>query len=162
LLYLDGEALFEMPLRDRDTRLRSIAGGSAIRVSDRVIINDASEIDPAFDAARVRANEGLVIKDPTSIYTPSRRGKSWLKYKKALATLDCVVTYAQWGNGKRRNVLSDLTFAVRRDGELVNIGKAYSGLTDIEIAEMTKHFQNTTIERHGPVHRVEPTVVLEI
>jgi DNA ligase-1 len=162
LLYTDGEALFEIPLRERDTRLRSIVRGSAIRVSDRVIINDASQIDPAFDAARARANEGLVIKDPESIYTPGRRGKSWLKYKKALATLDCVVTYAQWGNGKRRNVLSDLTFAVRRDGELVNIGKAYSGLTDAEIATMTEHFKRTTIAQHGPVFEVEPTVVLEI
>src|SRR5205085_6761764 len=141
---------------------RSILGGSAIRVSDRVIINDASEIDPAFDAARVRANEGLVIKDPTSIYTPGRRGKAWLKYKKALATLDCVVTYAQWGNGKRRNVLSDLTFGVLRDNEIVNIGKAYSGLTDAEIAEMTEHFKKTAIEQHGPVFKVQPTIVLEI
>jgi DNA ligase-1 len=162
LLYLDREALFEIPLRERDARLRSIVHGSAIRVSDRVIINDASEIDPAFDTARARANEGLVIKDPESIYTPGRRGKSWLKYKKALATLDCVVTYAQWGNGKRRNVLSDLTFAVRRDGELVNIGKAYSGLTDAEIATMTEHFKRTTIAQHGPVFEVEPTIVLEI
>ncbi|HEY2325572.1 MAG TPA: ATP-dependent DNA ligase, partial [Thermoanaerobaculia bacterium] len=162
LLYLDGEALFEMPLRDRDARLRSLLHGSALRVSDRVVITDASQIDPAFDAARARANEGLVVKDPASIYTPGRRGKSWLKYKKALATLDCVVTYAQWGNGKRRNVLSDLTFAVRRDGELVNIGKAYSGLTDVEIAGMTEHFKRTAIAQHGPVFEVEPTVVLEI
>jgi DNA ligase-1 len=179
LLFLDGEALFEMPLRERDSRLRSLLSGApaappvrageaagapqrTILVSDRVIINEASQIDPAFDAARARANEGLVIKDPESIYMPGRRGKSWLKYKKALATLDCVVTYAQWGNGKRRNVLSDLTFAVRRDGELVNIGKAYSGLTDAEIATMTEHFKRTAIAQHGPVFEVEPTVVLEI
>ncbi len=103
-----------------------------------------------------------MVKDPESIYTPGRRGKSWLKYKKALATLDCVVTYAQWGNGKRRNVLSDLTFGVLRDNEIVTIGKAYSGLTDVEIAEMTEHFKQTTIEQHGPVFRVKPTVVLEI
>ena len=162
LLYLDGEALFEMPLRDRLAILRELPLGTTIRPSDQYEVRDATHVDELFDAARERANEGLVIKDPQSIYTPGRRGKSWLKYKKALATLDCVVTYAQYGNGKRRSVLSDLTFAVRRDDELVNIGKAYSGLTDVEIAEMTKHFQNTTIERHGPVHRVEPTVVLEI
>lgn len=134
----------------------------AIRLGDSAPVRDAAHVDELFDAARVRANEGLVVKDPESIYTPGRRGKSWLKYKKALATLDCVVTYAQWGNGKRRAVLSDLTFAVRKDGELVNIGKAYSGLTDVEIAAMTEHFKATTIEKHGPVHRVQPTVVLEI
>ena len=117
LLYLDGEPLFEKPLRER---LAKTAGDrrktNAIRRRRfRRAIRDAAHVDELFDAARVRANEGLVVKDPDSIYTPGRRGKSWLKYKKALATLDCVVTYAQWGNGKRRAVLSDLTFAVRRE-----------------------------------------------
>jgi DNA ligase-1 len=163
LLYLDGEALFEVPLRERLAKMRELVpSDAAIRLGDQSEVRDAAHIDELFDAARARANEGLVVKDPASIYTPGRRGKSWLKYKKALATLDCVVTYAQWGNGKRRSVLSDLTFAVRRDDELVNIGKAYSGLTDVEIAEMTKHFQATTIEQHGPVFRVQPTIVLEI
>jgi DNA ligase-1 len=164
LVYLDGEPLFEVPLRERIAKLEDVlsAGATPIRECDRVLITDAAQIDAAFDAARARANEGLVVKDPSSVYTPGRRGKSWLKYKKALATLDCVVTYAQWGNGKRRHVLSDLTFAVRRDGELVNIGKAYSGLTDAEIAAMTEHFQKTTRAVHGPVHELEPTVVLEI
>jgi DNA ligase-1 len=162
LLYLDGQPLFETPLRDRLAKLRDVIRGGVIRPSDQSEVRDAAHVDELFDAARARANEGLVVKDPASIYTPGRRGKSWLKYKKALATLDCVVTYAQWGNGKRRAVLSDLTFAVRRDDELVNIGKAYSGLTDVEIAEMTKLFQEIGIEWHGPVLRVQPRVVLEI
>jgi len=162
LLYLDGQALFELPLRERIARLDDVVRGGAIRLCDRTMITDASQIDPAFDAARGRANEGLVVKSPDSIYTPGRRGKSWLKYKKALATLDCVVTYAQWGNGKRRNVLSDLTFAVRREGELVNIGKAYSGLTDEEIARTTELFRRTARAQHGPVFELEPTLVLEI
>jgi DNA ligase-1 len=172
LLYLGGEPLFERPLHERLSKLREVLPEDhAARPSRPVpsltlgmtaLVRDAAHVDELFDAARVRANEGLVVKDPQSVYTPGRRGKSWLKYKKALATLDCVVTYAQYGNGKRRAVLSDLTFAVRRDGELVNIGKAYSGLTDVEIAAMTEHFKRTTIERHGPVHRLEPTVVLEL
>ncbi|MDQ3282866.1 MAG: ATP-dependent DNA ligase [Acidobacteriota bacterium] len=177
LLFLDGEVLFETPLRERREKLgvilsRADGEGSsnaqtgrsfaALRMTHAAVVENAAHVDELFDAARVRANEGLVVKDPQSVYTPGRRGKSWLKYKKALATLDCVVTAAQWGNGKRRAVLSDLTFAVSRDGELVNIGKAYSGLTDVEIAAMTKHFQSTTRAQHGPVHVVEPTVVLEI
>jgi DNA ligase-1 len=163
LLYLDDEVLFEVPLRERISRLRAaLPPGPALTLGMTSGVKDAAHLDELFDAARARANEGLVVKDPDSIYTPGRRGKSWLKYKKALATLDCVVTYAQWGNGKRRHVLSDLTFAVLKDGELVNIGKAYSGLTDVEIAEMTEHFKRTTLDLHGPVHRVEPTVVLEI
>ena len=162
LLYLDGEPLFETPLRERLAKLREVVQDDAIRLSHQTPVENAEHVDRLFDGARARANEGLVVKDPRSIYTPGRRGKSWLKYKKALATLDCVVTYAQWGNGKRRHVLSDLTFAVLRDGELVNIGKAYSGLTDAEIAAMTEHFEKTTLELHGPVHKVQPTVVLEI
>jgi DNA ligase-1 len=169
LLYLDGEPLFEVPLRERLAKLRMLLDAREdaspslrLRMTPATPVRDAAHVDELFDAARVRANEGLVVKDPESIYTPGRRGKSWLKYKKALATLDCVVTYAQYGNGRRRAVLSDLTFAVAREGELVNIGKAYSGLTDVEIAEMTEHFKRTTLDQHGPVHRVEPTVVLEI
>lgn len=162
LLYLDGEALFEHPLRERLSRLRGIARQDKIRLSDQTPIRDAVHIDELFDLARARANEGLVVKDPASIYTPGRRGKSWLKYKKALATLDCVVTAAEYGHGKRRSVLSDYTFAVRRDGELVSIGKAYSGLTDVEIDRLTQHFKASTTARHGPKHMVEPTIVLEI
>jgi DNA ligase-1 len=182
LLYLDGEALFETALSERMSRLATVLSGAAavsaaehqnptgetpvaplaIRPSDQSRIRDVAHIDELFDAARVRANEGLVIKAPDSIYTPGRRGKSWLKYKKALATLDCVVTAAEYGHGKRRAVLSDYTFAVRRDNELVNIGKAYSGLTDVEIDRLTAHFKETTTGRYGPVHTVEPQIVLEI
>src|SRR5438445_166779 len=162
LLFENGEALFELPLSERLRRLGNIIRGGAIRPSDQTPIRDAAHVDELFDAARARANEGLVIKDPGSIYTPGRRGKSWLKYKKALATLDCVVTAAEYGHGKRRGVLSDYTFAVRRDGELVNIGKAYSGLTDVEIDKLTETFEGTTTARYGPVHMVEPNVVLEI
>ena len=176
LLYLDGEALFETPLRERLGRLRVMLSredgegspshdrrGSlaALRMTHATPIRDAAHVDELFDAARARANEGLVVKDPRSVYTPGRRGKSWLKYKKALATLDCLVTYAQWGNGKRRNVLSDLTFGVLRDGEVVNIGKAYSGLTDAEIAAMTEQFKQIG-EWDGWRFRIPPAVVLEI
>jgi DNA ligase-1 len=163
ILFLDGDVLFEIPLRDRLKKLRGVIGSdSTIRFTNQAEVRDGAHVDELFDAARARANEGLVVKAPDSVYTPGRRGKSWLKYKKALATLDCVVTAAEYGHGKRRAVLSDLTFAVRRDDELVNIGKAYSGLTDVEIERLTKHFQATTIGRYGPVHTVEPSIVLEI
>ena len=105
-----------------------------------------------------------MVKDPDSAYAPGRRGLGWLKMKKALATIDCVVVGVEGGHGKRHGVLSDYTFAVRdtaRD-RLVNIGKAYSGLTDAEIAEMTRWFETHTLARHGRYHEVEPTVVVEI
>ena len=88
----------------------------------------------------------------------------WFKLKKELATLDVVVIAAELGHGKRNNVLSDYTFAVRDEtsGELLPIGKAYSGLTDAEIAELTEHFkQNTTLDR-GRCREVKPDIVLEV
>jgi DNA ligase 1 len=114
--------------------------------------------------ARARRNEGLLVKDPTSGYSPGRRGLGWLKMKKALATIDCVVVGVEVGHGKRHGVLSDYTFAVRDEasGQLVTIGKAYSGLTDAEIAEMTRWFEAHTISVHGRYRVVEPQVVVEV
>lgn len=124
--------------------------------------SSAEELNQLFDAAQARGNEGLMIKDPDSPYTPGRRGKSWLKLKRELATLDVVVTAVEWGHGKRIGVLSDYTFAVRDGDRLLNVGKAYSGLTDAEIAEMTKWFLDHTIEDHGFRRTVEPKIVLEV
>jgi DNA ligase-1 len=120
------------------------------------------ELNPLFDAAQARGNEGLMIKNPESPYTPGRRGKSWLKLKRELATLDVVVTAVEYGHGKRIGVLSDYTFAVRDGDRLLNIGKAYSGLTDTEISEMTKWFLDHTIEDQGFRRVVEPKIVLEV
>jgi len=119
-------------------------------------------LNQLFDAAQARGNEGLMIKDPESPYTPGRRGKSWLKLKRELATLDVVVTAVEYGHGRRIGVLSDYTFAVRDGDRLVNIGKAYSGLTDAEILEMTKWFFDHTIEDRGFRRIVEPRIVLEV
>jgi DNA ligase-1 len=120
------------------------------------------ELNQLFDAAQARGNEGLMIKDPESPYTPGRRGKSWLKLKRELATLDVVVTAVEYGHGKRIGVLSDYTFAVRDAERLLNIGKAYSGLTDAEILEMTKWFLEHTTEDQGFRLQVEPKIVLEV
>ncbi len=122
------------------------------------------DLEELFAAAQARGNEGLMIKDLNSPYTPGKRGKSWLKMKRELATLDVVVTAVEYGHGKRIGVLSDYTFAVwdRDQDKLVNIGKAYSGLTDVEIAEMTQWFLEHTIEDQGFRRVVEPKVVLEV
>jgi DNA ligase 1 len=120
------------------------------------------ELDVLFDEAQAIGNEGLMIKDPTSLYSPGKRGKSWLKLKRELATLDVVVTAVEYGHGRRASVLSDYTFAVRDGEQLVNIGKAYSGLTDVEIAEMTKWFLEHTLEDEGYRRIVEPTIVIEV
>src|SRR5206468_11085627 len=111
------------------------------RVAPFLLLEKRVQLDPFFQQAELRRNEGLMLKDANSLYLPGKRGMSWLKWKKALATLDVVVTAVEFGHGRRHDVLSDYTFAVQRDGELLNIGKAYSGLTDVEIAEMTEFFK---------------------
>jgi DNA ligase-1 len=103
-----------------------------------------------------------MIKDLHSAYTPGKRGKAWLKMKRELATLDVVVTAVEYGHGKRIGVLSDYTFALWDGDRLVNIGKAYSGLTDVEIAEMTRWFLDHTVEDQGFRRVVEPKIVLEV
>jgi len=120
------------------------------------------QLEQHFEAAMARGNEGLMIKDVNSPYTPGRRGRSWLKLKRELATLDVVVTRAEFGHGKRIHVLSDYTFAVRKGEELVNIGKAYSGLTDTEIAQLTDWFLTHTTADQGFSREVEPKIVLEV
>jgi len=127
-------------------------------------VSSPAGLEELFAAAQDRGNEGLMIKDLNSAYTPGRRGKSWLKMKRELATLDVVVTAVEYGHGKRVGVLSDYTFAVwdTSKDRLVNIGKAYSGLTDAEIAEMTRWFLDHTLEDQGFRLVVEPKIVLEV
>ncbi|MBI2762397.1 MAG: ATP-dependent DNA ligase [Chloroflexi bacterium] len=138
--------------------------GGQFALSHLSAAESTGALEDAFFAARARRNEGLMVKDPRSAYSPGRRGYGWLKMKKALATLDCVVVGVEVGHGKRHGVLSDYTFAVRDrvNDRLVTIGKAYSGLTDAEIAEMTDWFTAHTVSVHGRYRVVEPSVVVEI
>jgi DNA ligase 1 len=134
-------------------------------VASRTWASNVEDVETAFARARAAGNEGLIAKDPSSIYSPGRRGKSWVKLKRALATLDVVVTGVERGHGRRNRVLSDYTFAVRAsetDPTLLNVGKAYNGLTDVEIAALTTRFESITTERFGRYHIVRPEVVLEV
>ncbi|HEX2142565.1 MAG TPA: ATP-dependent DNA ligase [Candidatus Limnocylindria bacterium] len=170
LLHLDGRDLLEVPLRERRAALEGLElpalTGEQVLYSHLATARSADEVETHFDDARERRNEGLMIKDPASVYQPGRRGLGWLKLKKALATLDCVVVGVEWGHGKRRGVLSDYTFAVRAsdepDASLLTIGKAYTGLTDAEIAIMTEHFHSITLRDFGRYRTVVPEVVVEI
>ena len=168
LLYASGKVLLDEPLAERRRLLgQLVAPSGVVRLSQGKLFTEAAALDDEFDAARGRGNEGLMIKSPASSYKPGRRGREWLKLKRAIATLDVVVTAVEVGHGKRRNLLSDYTFAVRRseeDGELLNVGKAYSGLTDRELTELTEYFKEHTIQEfaHGRVRIVEPAVVIEV
>jgi DNA ligase-1 len=158
----DGRPLFEEEWSIRRKELESISPDGELLVSPVFRAETPAELDRLFDEARERGNEGLMLKRRESTYQAGKRGRAWRKYKKALATLDVVVTAVQQGNGKRAGLLSDYTFAVRDGDRFVNIGKAYSGLTDEEIRRMGTQFRKITTARYGPVRAVEPQVVLEV
>jgi DNA ligase-1 len=162
LLSLDGRNLLDEPLIERKKLLEHVKWPGTLRVAPFMLLEERVELEPFFDQAASRRNEGLMLKDAASLYLPGKRGMSWLKWKKALATLDVVVTGVEFGHGRRRDVLSDYTFAVQHDGLLLNIGKAYSGLTDVEILEMTEFFKQHTIQDFGRFRSVEPVVILEV
>ena len=192
LLFFDGELLLERPLADRRVALEQfeaeqgaamqagfhelrtgraqaslfaeevMQGPSRLVVSPTIVLTSAEQLDQAYMDARSRGNEGVMIKSRASAYQPGRRGLAWLKLKRELATLDVVVTAAEFGHGKRAGILSDYTFAVRDGEELKNVGKAYSGLTDAEIGELSQFFMDHTIEDFGYVRSVEPVLVLEV
>ena len=194
LLSLNGDLLIELPLAERRRRLESFivshAGNTRsfeqpgqsllfaqsedalpsfprLTLAGTTYLRAAAQLDRAYSDARARGNEGVMLKSLDSIYQPGKRGLAWLKLKRELATLDVVVTGAEFGHGRRAGVLSDYTFAVR-DGAvadqlvLKNVGKAYSGLTDAEIDELTRFFHEHTIEDYGGFRTVEPLKVLEV
>ncbi|MDQ6847610.1 MAG: ATP-dependent DNA ligase [Candidatus Dormibacteraeota bacterium] len=157
------ESLLDTPLRERRSRLEALSLGDGFALAHLEPAVGAAAVDDRFADARARRNEGLMLKDPDSAYTPGRRGLAWLKLKRPLDTLDVVVVGAEWGHGKRRGVLSDVTFAVRNGaGDLVTVGKAYTGLTDAEILEMTGLLLDITIDDGGHYRTVRPQIVLEV
>jgi len=173
LLALGDDLLVDEPL----ARRRELLAGALVPTSvlltapfDTLDEIAAPDVNDRFEAARKRGNEGLMIKRADSPYAPGRRGKWWLKLKRELTTLDVAVIAVEWGHGKRSNVLSDYTFAVRGDdGGLAAIGKAYSGLTDAEIAQLTQWFLVHQLSperqrRKARAHEipVEPRIVLEV
>ena len=164
LLYQDRELLLDVPLIQRKARLDSVCANAPamIRIAGRTECATADQVQLAFRNSLAAGHEGIVAKVADSPYTTGRRGGYWFKLKEPFATLDVVVTAVEYGHGKRHKVLSDYTFAVRDGERLLNIGKAYSGLTDAEIREYTEFFRQHTIEDRGHVRTVEPVVVLEV
>jgi DNA ligase 1 len=174
LLAVDDELLLDEPYERRRERLADVlASGARLVVAPYEILPDnvdAITVNARFEASRARGNEGSMLKRLDSPYAPGRRGKWWVKLKRELSTLDVVVVAVEWGHGKRSKVLSDYTFAVRGDdGALVAIGKAYSGLTDAEIAELTPWFLEHRLPRESQRAKarsseipVAPQIVLEV
>ncbi|MCU1323115.1 MAG: ligase ATP-dependent Dnl1 [Acidobacteriaceae bacterium] len=158
----------EVDERARERQAVLFAGSQSegvprLMISPCRLVESAEDIERAYADARARANEGVMLKAAGSVYQPGRRGLAWVKLKRELATLDVVVTGAEFGHGRRAGILSDYTFAVRGGGgEFLNVGKAYSGLTDAEIAEMSAWMMAHTLDDQGHFRTVEPLMVLEV
>lgn len=165
ILYQDGEVLLDKSFEERRARIDKMEINTpGIRKSDIVLVKDPKDIMKAFKASKSRGNEGLVLKDPKSTYKPGKRGINWLKYKETLEPIDVVVTGVEFGEGRRKDELSDYTVSVwdetRRN--LVTLGKVYSGANDASVTELTELFKNITIKNHGKYRDVEPRVIFEI
>jgi DNA ligase-1 len=161
ILYKNGEEKVGFALRERRRELNAAMKGVGVLAHSEVV-GTAAEIQAAFRRSRELGYEGLVVKDPESPYTMGKRGSGWVKLKEELDTIDAVIVAAEYGHGKRAGVISDYTFAVRDGDALKTIGKAYSGLTDAEILEMTGRMKDLTEEDYGYKRKVRPEVVVEV
>jgi DNA ligase-1 len=164
ILYLNGQPLINRPLTERKELLSQIRFKQPIIDLGYRIVSTAQQIACAFNESRDGGHEGLVVKELESQYYPGKRGRHWTKLKYELDTIDAVIVIAEYGHGKRAGSLSDYTFAVKddNDGSLKTIGKAYSGLTDEEIAKMTDRLRSIAVKDEGYRLVVRPEIVLEV
>jgi DNA ligase 1 len=162
LLHLDGVNLLERPLAERRSALESLPPAAEVRISTASLAVAPEDLDARYRTARDLGHEGIVMKRPDAPYQPGRRGRLWMKWKPGQAALDVVVVGAEYGHGRRAGILSDYTFAVRDGDRLATIGKAYSGLTDAEIARLSAWFHAHTLRDLGHLRIVEPRIVLEV
>lgn len=162
VLYLNGEMLIDKPYEERRKILEGISGN--IKLVPRIITRDPEEAQSFFEEAIKNGHEGLVAKKLDSRYEPGTRGKKWLKIKRTLEPLDCVIIAAEWGYGRRRKWLSDYYLAVRdeKTGEWFIVGKTFKGLTDEEFEEITKELLKVKIYESGRIVYVRPKIVVEV
>jgi DNA ligase 1 len=158
LLLRDGLLLFAEPLWRRRQKLQELP----LTVSPQHRAAGHADLERLFNEARARGNEGLLLKRPDSFCEPGKRGGAWLKLKRPYGTLDVVITAAEQGSGRRATMFSDYTFGVRASNGFVNVGKAYSGLTDAEIKELTRQLRSASLEKFGRMLLVKPEIVLEV
>ena len=166
LLFDGSEDLRELGWEQRRPRLEAFA---ARLDPERFDVSRVIEAKDFEDLTRIRAGsrdaaiEGVMLKRRDSPYVPGRKTGLWYKWKRDPLVADCVMMYAQRGSGRRSSFYSDYTFGCfTEDGELLPVGKAYSGITDEELKQLDKFVRNHTLNRFGPVREVEKTLVLEI
>ncbi|KOX91556.1 DNA ligase [Haloarcula rubripromontorii] len=160
-LHADGEDLLDAPLETRHDRLESLFPDGSDAVSEMWLSGDSEEIEDLEAAALDAGQEGIMLKDPTATYSPGKRGKHWRKRKPDVETLDCVVTGAEWGEGRRANVLGSFELSVRTDDGYATVGNVATGITDAELDDLTERFEAHIRSEDGRDVTVDPAIVFE-
>jgi len=160
ILYVDGENMIKTPYIERRNRLKEIAGN--IPLTKQIITGSISEAESFLKKAVNEGHEGLMAKRIDSPYFPGVRGKHWLKIKEVLPPLDLVIVAAEYGYGRRHKWLSDYYLAARDGDSFTVVGKTFKGLTDNEIAEMTRRLKEIAIRSEGNRVIVLPKIVVEV
>ena len=153
------------PLTERRKKLEEIIlpiDNKSIQISEIIHFNSWTDLAGLRKNSREMNSEGIMLKRKDSVYKVGRKRGDWWKWKIDPLTIDCVMVYAQKGSGRRSNLYTDYTFAVRDGDQLVTFTKAYSGLTDKEFAQVDSFVKRNSIEKFGPVRTVKPELVFEI
>ncbi len=165
LLEQDGEDIRHLPMQERRQRLTAIVAATNLPfliLSPIIDFHSWSALAELRSTSREMNSEGIMLKRKTSPYQVGRKRGDWWKWKIDPLTIDAVMIYAQKGTGRRSNLYTDYTFAVRNGDKLVSFTKAYSGLTDKEFAQVDAFVKRNAIEKFGPVRTVKPELVFEI
>ncbi len=165
LLEWEGEDWRERTMDERRAKLEMLFHlnpSDYLRLSEIISCSDWDELMAVRESARDINSEGLMLKHRQSPYHTGRKKGDWWKWKISPLTIDAVLVYAQKGSGRRSAYYTDYTFAVKSEGKLVTIAKAYSGLTDKEIQEVSRFVNKNALEKFGPVRTVKPELVFEI
>jgi DNA ligase-1 len=161
-LHADGEDLLDAPLETRHDRLESLFPPDSDVVSRMWLSDDPDEIADLEAEALAAGQEGIMLKDPTAAYSPGKRGKHWRKRKPDVETLDCVVTGAEWGEGRRANVLGSFELSVRTDDGYATVGNVATGITDEELDDLTERFEPHIRREDGRDVALDPAIVFEV
>ncbi|WP_255191107.1 ATP-dependent DNA ligase LigA [Natronobeatus ordinarius] len=159
-LHADGEDLLEAPLTERHARLESLLTDEGLSILWHT--DDPAAIESIDAEALEAGHEGIMLKDPDSAYSPGRRGKHWRKRKPDVETLDCVVTGAEWGEGRRATFLGTFELSIRDGDEYATVGKVATGITDEKLAELTELLEPHVRAQDGREVDLEPAVVFEV
>jgi DNA ligase-1 len=166
LLEYHGKDIRSWPLEERQKLLAEVVEKANfkpyLQLSPAVEFEDWNTLASERTLSREKMSEGIMLKRKSAAYQVGRKKGDWWKWKIDPLAVDAVLIYANRGTGKRSNLYTDYTFAVWNGGELVTFAKAYSGLTDKEIAELDKWIRNNTLDKFGPVRTLKPVQVFEI